>query len=262
MFESKAGVDFGWNQSGFYIRRGRRLLHSSPLSQSGWHLAWSTLASDYPQLASKVAAKIDATVVPARQLIEKGAQAAKEIAALQILASVPGCTFLGGRGYDTFFPAGTSCILHFTSKGIWIRPVTTVAPILRSTYTDAAAVDFLEPSLAQQYGRDWSLGAAMFGPLGAIWALVNPASRSVIRYESRDRAVEVLLSCRPESPEQLRARLSPLLTRIQPFPGDAAMNGADHVVARLAQLAELHRTGALSDDEFATLKAKLIADMP
>ena len=44
-----------------------------------------------------------------------------------------------------------------------------------------------------------------------------------------------------------------------PEPAPAAAPAADDVAAQLQQLAELHTSGVLSDEEFASAKAKLLA---
>ena len=61
------------------------------------------------------------------------------------------------------------------------------------------------------------------------------------------------------TPEQLQMELSWLVSAVR---NKAAMpvEGTRDLVARLTELAELHRTGALTNEEFAAAKAKLLED--
>ena len=59
VFAQDGKMSFGWEQPGFYIKAGSRTRHSFPLTEDGWKSAWEMMSSDYPQLATKVAAAVE-----------------------------------------------------------------------------------------------------------------------------------------------------------------------------------------------------------
>jgi hypothetical protein len=59
VFARDGRMDFGWEQSGFYIKARERTRYSFPLTPDGWAAAWDLMCSEYPQLAAKVASVIE-----------------------------------------------------------------------------------------------------------------------------------------------------------------------------------------------------------
>lgn len=57
--------------------------------------------------------------------------------------------------------------------------------------------------------------------------------------------------------EQDQANYQPVYEQAPPAPAPAPAGGDDSV-AKLKELAEMHQSGALSDEEFAAAKAKLL----
>jgi hypothetical protein len=59
VFARDGKMDFGWEESGFYIKARERTRHSFPLTIDGWQSAWEIMSSNYPQLAAKVADAVE-----------------------------------------------------------------------------------------------------------------------------------------------------------------------------------------------------------
>jgi hypothetical protein len=62
-FAQDGKMQFGWAESGFYIRAGNHTLRSFVLTEDGWKAAWELMSSKYPQLANKVASAVERTVL-------------------------------------------------------------------------------------------------------------------------------------------------------------------------------------------------------
>jgi hypothetical protein len=48
-FAQDGKVQFGWAESGFYIKAGNDTLHSFVLTEDGWKTAWELMSSKYPE---------------------------------------------------------------------------------------------------------------------------------------------------------------------------------------------------------------------
>ena len=178
-----------------------------------------------------------------------------ELERLTTYAEIPDCTLLGGHGWDeaTFVP-GTPCTLRFTEEGIWVHPPDRWRALIRSPYSAATELELSGPGGTPSAGK--VLGATLvFGVIGTAYALAHPDIESFIRYKAGD-SLEAVFSCKTWTPEELRVQLSKVLSFIGP---PARNTGGTDTVSELERLAELHKSGALSDEEFATLKSKIIA---
>ena len=257
VFAEAGNVQFSWGPSGFYIIHQSivrtRNLHQLPLTPDGWAAAWQTMSSDYPKLAAKVASAVERDVAPHRQTREQEEPGKQELERLATLAVVTGCALLGGHGLGDAFVVGTECTLRFTEEGLWVHRPQRWGALMRSAYSDATALELTEVSKKASAGK--VAGATLaFGVVGAAWTLTHPNVRTFIRYEA-GASLEAFFSCNTATPAELGVQLPAPLSRI------SASQAGTSTVGELERLAELHRNGALTDQEFASLKEKLIADL-
>ncbi len=264
LFASQADMGFGWNARNFYIVRdraltGRKVMASFPRTDEGLEAAWQTLVQGYPVLASEVAHEAtrvahEATTADQREQLLRRAS-----------FGVLTCTLLGGHGWeDGGVEAGATCVLYFCERELVVR--TGRGELARSSYSSAVALDFTGPGRQTTGGRIYGGG---FGLIGAaegmiVAAVLNSLARkttihTVIRFQTPDMGLFFFYS--EKTPEELRIQLSGVVKQVeaagQPEP---AVHLSDPV-EQVAKLAALHSAGALSDEEFAALKAKLIASL-
>jgi hypothetical protein len=270
-FAIVGSLRFGWVQRNFHIVRDgltwTRTLHKFPLSEDGWALAWQTLASQYPQLAASVSQKVADTrhvALEADRVLQANAEGKRALEQLGTYAELSGATLLGGYGWDEpRFVPGTECSLRFTHEGIWVHPTNGWAALLRSPYTDALALEFSGPGAVTTSGGFFGGG---FGVKGAaegmiVGSVLNALTtrttiHTVIRYQAVN--LEAFFFYSKATPNHLRVQLSQVLSFIRPTTGSSTGPGP---AAELEKLAELHKAGALSDEEFAVLKSKIIANL-
>ena len=107
----------------------------------------------------------------------------------------------------------------------------------------------------------------------SLVAVAAPASRSFTEYLASRSTVSpaFIASLRTKPPSELAAERRAMAERTIPVPAPASVvvpapatepprPSPDALVGRLAQAAQLHRDGSLTDVEFARLKQKLLAD--
>ena len=239
-------VEFGWDKDGFRITQASivrtRLLHLFPLTKAGWTEAWQTMESDYPTLAAKIASRVGT--------------GESELERLTKYAVVSGCTFLGGNSPDgAALVPETPCTMYFTDHGLWVTPPSGYgfSTLLRIPFNEMTDLELSGPGKYRDTGT-MVVGYLAFGVIGAV-AATN--IKTVIKLQGADK--ELFFSCNTTTPQELRVQLSAPLGRIQAArtAPEAPMDGS--IIGELERLVELHRTGALSDDEFAALKAKVIS---
>ena len=91
------------------------------------------------------------------------------------------------------------------------------------------------------------LRAAVVG--GGAYAMGRSAANRATEQQERESAQEARIS------DLEAAQAQPQVPAQQPAPAQAA---GSSMMDQLSQLAELHKSGALTDDEFAAAKAKLL----
>ena len=109
---------------------------------------------------------------------------------------------------------------------------------------------------ARVFGGGFGLAGAAEGIIAA--SVLNSLTtrtriHTVIRYQAAD--MEAFFFHSRATPDQLRVELSQVLSHIRP----RVPTSVDSMSSEIGRLAELHKSGALSDEEFAALKARLIA---
>ena len=117
-------------------------------------------------------------------------------------------------------------------------------------------------------------GGFMGGGFGLAGAAAGMLTASALNALTTRTGIETILHLQTPSaelflyhgkvtPEALRRSLSPVFLRLRqnavPDEPEQSESGDDHVVDRLHKLADLLDRGMISDEEFATLKAKLLS---
>jgi hypothetical protein len=131
------------------------------------------------------------------------------------------------------------------------------------TYDEINSFDVGGPGAVKSGTRLWGGG---FGLQGAAEGML---AASVINSLTSKVRVETVLTVRAtlrgfvvvyaqETPEQLRIRLAGAIAQIEGRQRTASTSGETSVPDQLARLHELHSQGGLTDEEYATAKAKLI----
>lgn len=264
------GKSFSWNSKGYCINKSTALrtkpLIQVPLTQEGWAECWQILKRDYPELAHAVQER-------ARKRQESFERSAHfhayeeafrtELLGIDTLTSVPKVILLGGHGYSSNVVPRTRMDLYFTPDGLWATRAGAATPLIRSPYSDVTAVDFSGPG---QVTRGGGFIGGGFGVKGAaegmaIAAVLNSITtkseiRSLIRWEAR--ALEAFFFTDTATPGDLRIQFSAVLGQIKQSTS-AAVESADSL-DRLERLAKMHQDGSLTDEEFATMKRRLIDD--
>jgi hypothetical protein len=258
---------FGWTQrDGFMVQQETavrtKTLHKFPLTEEGWDETWQLMATQYPDLAQAVATKALANQ-DSHRAAKANQEAKDELDSLHPFATVTDCTLLGGHGYDPTLQPGLPCVLHFTDEGLWVRATTSWIPLMRVPYTDAKALEFSGPGEVKKGGKFFGGG---FGVVGAVEGMIaasvlnaltsQSSIQTIIRFEATE--FEAFFFHSQTTPDKLRISLSQAVSRTARTVAASATVASDPI-ADLERLARLHDQGALSDEEFAALKAKLIA---
>jgi hypothetical protein len=262
------GVSFSWNSAGYNINKSTALrtktLTGFPLTQEGWEQCWSTLQRDYPQLATAVKARSNDRQKSLERLGRLQAQEGPfrtELLGLEMLTSIPKVILLGGHGYSQDVAPKTRMDLYLTSDGLWATQAGRATPLIRCSYSEVNAVDFSGPGKITRGGGFIGGGFGLKGAAEgmAIAAVLNSITtkseiRSIIRWEAR--SLEAFFFTDTATPGDLRIQFSPVLGRIkQSTPSE--VSSADPL-DRLERLAKMHQDGSLTDEEFSTMKRRLI----
>lgn len=210
---------------------GRRELRASP-------------GDELETLAGGIAGAIGQTVPPAQAVLSTAGPAvafAADAIELQVTHVGGGDGLTEGAAYDLVVDdAGLHMCL-------------TQAPF-RALLLPWSAVERLRVDSVDEMQRRVSLGDVMF--LGLRYAMLAGSGAAAIGYLSAVTAAGELILRTQLAPPQLRVRLSRFLVRHE----SPAGGGASELAAALAQVAELHASGALSDDEFAIAKRRILGE--
>jgi hypothetical protein len=256
-FAEANGVLVGWRNDQFLImsQLGTKRLHSFPLTEEGWMVAWLTMSSQYPQLAENVSGRLAA---------EGRERAVGQLATYAVLQDR---TLLRGYGWpDAAFVPGTSCTLRFNEEGLFVDPyLSGRAAFIRSPFKDALAPEFSGPGRVTTGGKVFGGG---FGPVGAAEGMIAASVinalttrtkiHTVIRYEATN--LEAFFFYSKETPDNLRMQMSKVLSHIRPKgqPGAAAAAPSTRL-DQLKQLGELRDSGVLNEAEFEAEKQRISA---
>jgi hypothetical protein len=183
------------------------------------------------------------------------------------LATVSECRVLGGHGlppnagetWELIFTADELRLFHALFEDVAVVP-----------YADVTAIEIGGPGRTQTGGGFIGGG---FGVEGAAEGMLVAAALNMLTTRTKidtvicvqTRSAELFFHHGGMTPDALRMVLSPVFTRLRqqsaaPTAADAEDPNGQHVdvVDRLAKLADLHASGALSNEEFSAAKTKLL----
>ena len=174
-----------------------------------------------------------------------------------------GCTVIGGHSHS--IDPGARVTVTFDADHIALAVVggeTTIIP-----YSDVVTFEIegrgVVKSGTRLMGGGFGLAGAAAGMLAAtaINSLTSKTNiETVINIQADTKAV--ILFYDQVDPTNLKLQLSPAIARIEAAKRKAGSSPApSNPVAQLAQLDELHKSGALSSGEFAKAKARIIESM-
>lgn len=238
-----------------------RTFHRFPLSEKGWVQAWSTLVTEFPQLAARVRDRFIAEQT--RPQAELDARA--ELASLGLLCSLLRCVWLGGYGFSDQVSPGSNCDLLFTNEGLWATRSRSSVPLIRSSYKDVIAIEFSGPERVTKGGGFIGEGFGVTGaPEGMIVASVlnalttKTSIQSIIRWKAY--SLELFFFTSEATAGDLRIKMSPVLGPVKPFVETPPPPTPEaDALSQLERLASLHQQGIVDDEEFAELKRKIIS---
>lgn len=262
--KTESGLNFCCEFDRFSIQHvsawRRKVLTSEPSTADGWFAIWRVMASSYPDLADAVAKAVQTAHVPTTRR-EAMAQSLSNESALE---QVTTCVLLGGYGLGDGAAAGEPCTLFFTAQELVVIGDRAIFEI-RSPYARARELEFGGPGVVKTGGRFIGGGFGLTGAAeGMIVASVlnSLTSRTkihtMIRYQAND--LEAFFFHSVETPDQLRIRLSGVLSRIRTSENTPPTSASTDKVAELERLGRLHQDGVLSADEFAQMKRQIIED--
>jgi len=183
---------------------------------------------------------------------------------LKVEAKGAGYAFMGTLvgGYNTEMPPGTAVVFAFGSTGIY---VCTGGMLYSWPATQVESVTAGGPGV-QSTGGAWIGGG--FGPTVALEGmlvasilnkLTTKTTVNTLVHAVRHGA-EYIVHTQVATPNELNLELSALQGRIAHVKRQAASAASRPGMAEeLAKLAALHQTGALSDDEFAAAKQRILS---
>ena len=203
----------------------------------------STAASSLEAFAAAVAGAIRQWTPPERAVLT-AAGLAEGFAGEPVELPV---THVGG---GTGLTEGASYRLVVDDGGLHVCLVR--APF-RAEFLPWGEIDRLRVDVADELQRRISL--TDMAVLGLDMAVLAGRTTTSIGYLSAVTSGGELILRTELAPPQLRARLSRFLVR-----HDRDGGGASALAGALAQVAELHRSGALTDAEFAAAKARILGD--
>jgi hypothetical protein len=262
------GVSFSWNSKGYCNNKSTALrtktLNQLPLTQEGWERCWSTLQRDHPELAKAVeerARKRQKSLERLTHLRAHEETFRTELLGIDVLTSIPKVILLGGHGYSPDVGPRTRMDLYFTPEGLWATRAGTATPVIQCSFSEVNAVEFSGPGKITRGGGFIGGGFGLKGAAEgmAIAAVLNSVTtkseiRSVIRWEAR--ALEAFFFTDTATPGDLRIQLSAVLGQIKQS-APAVVDSVDPL-DWLERLAKMHQDESLTNEEFATLKRRLI----
>jgi hypothetical protein len=181
------------------------------------------------------------------------------------IAVISGCRVLGGSGLAPM--PGDICELVFTRDALELYGFDGHAATIG--YDEISAIEIGGPGQTQSGGGFIGGG---FGVQGAAEGMLIATALNLLTTRTKidtviciqTRTAELFLHHGAATPDALRMLLSPIFTRMRQHDTAAravladSSGGNANIVDRLQQLADLRASGALSEEEFAAAKAKLL----
>lgn len=182
------------------------------------------------------------------------------------LVHLSGCRFLAGAGLDISPGAAEACDLIFKESEIVLYLAS--GQLARFGW-DSLDIQ-IEGAGAIRSGGGFFGGG--FGLVGAAAGMLTATALNALTTTTgidtvihlQTPAGELFLFYDQETPDALRRTLSPVFVRLRqaaPAAPAKANDSGDHVVDRLHKLADLRDRGAITGDEYALLKANLLAEL-
>ena len=178
----------------------------------------------------------------------------------EALGRIQDVVYLGGHG--TPMVAGSKYHLTFYERGLELTSLDH-APCA-APYENVHALEASGPGAYQEgggfigggFGTAAAEGMAIAGVLNALTSRTR--IETVLRIAGS--ALEIFVSTDAATPDQLTIQLSPVRARLAPAAATRTppSENTGSITGELERLAALRDSGALSDDEFASLKASLI----
>lgn len=253
-----------WSDAG---RNARRF----PLSEDGWQQAWQAFAAEDPAGAAAYGESLRARGQLAlldERNSELARQGAERLRHLPRLADVSGCTLIGGYRYEGLRP-DNSYNLYFVDDRVLLTPFATTAVVAEIEYAETLALRVDGPGAITQgggfIGGGFGFGGAAEGMVIAS-VLNRLTTRTTIQtlIEVQDRTRDFIFFYDKETPQQLRLRVRPVEARLRQTADERERQRLSpqatfpDPVERLERLAQLHKQGALTDDEFESAKRDLL----
>lgn len=175
-------------------------------------------------------------------------------------------SYIGGHGCPV--PRQTRGALVFAQEQVRFLEEGPWSCLWEVAVHDLTMVEFGGPGKWRKGGRFFGGGFGIVGAAEgmAIAAVLNSLTTrtgvtTIVHLEAGADMSTWWLHADWHTPEQLQIELSWLVSAVRNRTSVPA-EGRRDFVERLAQLAELHGAGALTDEEFAAAKARLLGDKP
>jgi hypothetical protein len=179
------------------------------------------------------------------------------------LVFMPGATVVGGYGHGLANSAVCFLVAREGAIGIWSR---------NGSMMVSSQVDELVGIAVGGPGRVTTGGGFVGGGFGIEGALEGIGVAAILNAVTTKTSVntllrithpnwELILHTSQVAPDDLDLRLSPVLGRLRAREHRVASGPvrSDDLVAQLSRLADLHASGALTNDEFIAAKAQLLS---
>jgi len=195
----------------------------------------------------------------AQSTIDRAEREASDPIYGEAIALVSQCRMLGGHGFSA--RAGEVWDLVFAQEALKLRNALS-GEVVEIDYRDLTAIEIGGPGATKSGGGFFGGG---FGLAGAAEGMLIATALNLLTTRTgidtviclQTRSAELFFHHGKTAPDALRIRLSPVFSRLRQQQAQDRSAPLD-LVGQLAQLAELHRSGALTDEELAQAKNKLL----
>jgi putative oligomerization/nucleic acid binding protein len=184
------------------------------------------------------------------------------------IACHPACSIIGG--WNTPFTIGMLASLATTASDLYLTPIGSRGQSAIWPLSAVRALGFGGPGVRSHGPRIQGGGFGLIGAAEGILAAQAVNKLTVKTTISSEIHIEfdscgVILFSSRLTPDQLRIRFSPAIGRVRSRQhSDTAktQTPAHETVVSLERLAALHRSGALSDEEYDQAKAQILGLAP
>jgi hypothetical protein len=190
----------------------------------------------------------DLLIEYAQTAIDRGERAASDPIYGGAIAFVPRCRMLGGHGFSA--RVGEVWDLVFAEEALKLRNVGS-GEVVEIDYPELTAIEIGGPGGTRSGGGFFGGG---FGLAGAAEGMLIATALNMLTTRTsidtviclQTQSAELFFHHGETAPDALRIRLSPVFSRLRQQQARGTSPPID-LAGQLAQLAELHRAGALTD---------------